>query len=220
MAKRVNPPRSYDSPRRREQADATQSAILDAARALFLNRGYVATSVRAIAERAGVSAATVYQAFGNKRSILSRLVDVSIAGDQAPTPVLNRPWVQALREEPSLDRRVQLLARGGTQILERRAPIDAVVAAAAATDHEIAVLWSQLREQRHAGQARLLELVVGEASLRSGLSRAAAADILYAVGSPETYRSLVDDRGWSTARFERWYAETLLRLLLEAGPME
>ena len=215
MTKRVKPRRSYDSPRRREQADATQGAILDAARALFVERGYVATSVQAIADRARISAATVYQAYGNKRSILARLVDVSIAGDEAPTPVLGRPWVQALREEPDLHSRVRILAREGTQMLGRRAPIDAVVAAAAATDSEIAALWRQMGEERHAGQARLLQLVVGDAGLRPGLTRAAAADVLYAVGSPETYRAMVDDRGWSSARFERWYADTLLRLLFE-----
>lgn len=216
MVKRVNPKRSYESPRRREQADATRRAILDAARALFVERGYVATSVQSIADRAGLSAATVYQAYGNKRSILTRLVDVSIAGDEAPTSVLDRPWVNELREEPDLRRRIAILARHGTQILARRAPIDAVVTAAAATDAEIAALWTHMREQRHAGQARVLDLVAGAAGVRPGLTRAAAADVLYSIGSPETYRALVDDRGWSSARFGRWYADTLLRLLFDA----
>jgi TetR/AcrR family transcriptional regulator, regulator of autoinduction and epiphytic fitness len=209
MTDAVNPRRSYDSPLRREQADATRRAILDTARGLFLERGYVATTVAAIAKRAEVSAATVYQTFGNKRSVLARLVDVSIAGDEAPIPLADRPWVRALREEADLRQRIRILARNGTVILERRAPIDAVVAAAAATDPEIATLWRQMREERHAGQARLLTLVAGEARLRRG-----AADVLYAIGSPETYRSLVEDRGWSPARFERWYAEAIERLLL------
>ena len=209
MTEDVNPRRAYDSPLRREQADATQRAILDAARTLFLERGYVATSIAAIADRADVSAATIYQTFGNKRSVLARLVDVSIAGDAAPVPVADRPWVRTLADEPDLRLRIRALARNGAAILERRAPIDAVVAAAAATDPEIATLWRQMRDERHGGQARLLKLVAGEAPLRRG-----AADVLYAIGSPETYRSLVEDRGWSPARFERWYAEAIERLLL------
>ena len=209
MTDAVNPRRSYDSPLRREQADATQRAVLDAARALFLERGYVATTIAAIADRASVSAATVYQAFGNKRSVLARLVEVSIAGDAAPVAVADRPWVRSLADEPDLRLRVRILARNGAAILERRAPIDAVVAAAAATDPEIATLWRQMREERHAGQARLLKLVAGGASLRRG-----AADVLYAIGSPEAYRSLVVDRGWSAARFERWYAEAIQRLVI------
>ncbi len=210
MADPVNPRRAYDSPLRREQADATRRTILDAARALFLERGYVTTTIQAIADRAEVSAATIYQTFGNKRSVLARLVDISIAGDEAPVPVAERPWVRALRDEPDLRLRIRILARNGAAILERRAPIDAVVAAAAATDTEIATLWRQMRDERHAGQARLLKLVAGGVPLRRR-----AADVLYAIGSPETYRSLVDDRGWSSARFERWYAEAIERLLME-----
>ena len=209
MNRAVNPRRSYDSPLRREQADATQRAILDAARGLFLERGYVATTIAAIADRASVSAATIYQGFGNKRSLLARLVDESIAGDSAPVAVADRPWVQHLREEPDLRKRIRILARNGTAILARRAPIDAVVAAAAATDPEIATLWRQIRDDRHAGQARLLKLVAGDVPVRRE-----AADVLYAIGSPETYRSLVEDRGWSHARFERWYAEAIEGLLL------
>lgn len=209
MTRAVNPRRSYDSPLRREQADATQRAILDAARMLFLERGYVATTIAAIADRASVSAATIYQGFANKRSVLARLVDESIAGDAAPVAVADRPWVRSLRDEPDVRKRVRSLARNGTAILARRAPIDAVVAAAAATDPEIATLWRQTRDERHAGQARLLKLVAGDAPLRRE-----AADVLYAIGSPETYRSLVDDRGWSHARFERWYAEAIEGLLL------
>ncbi len=209
MADPVNPRRAYDSPLRRGQADATRRAILDAARALFLERGYVTTTIQAIADRAEVSEATIYQTFGNKRSVLARLVDISIAGDEAPVPVAERPWVRVLRDEPDLRLRIRILAHNGAAILERRAPIDAVVAAAAATDPEIATLWRQMRDERHAGQARLLKLVTGGVPLRRG-----AADVLYAIGSPETYRSLVDDRGWSPERFERWYAEAIERLLM------
>jgi AcrR family transcriptional regulator len=211
MATAVNPRRSYHSPLRREQADATRHAILEAARALFLERGYVATPIATIADRAEVSPATIYQTFGNKRSVLVRLVDISIAGDEAPIPVADRPWVRALSDEPDLRLRIRILAWNGAAILRRRAPIDAVVASAAATDPEIATLWRQMRDERHAGQARLLKIVAGGVPLRRE-----AADVLYAIGSPETYRAFVVDRGWSPARFERWYAQAIERLLLEA----
>lgn len=76
-------------------------------------------------------------------------------------------------------------------------------------------LWASGKKERHAGQRELLRLVVGRAGLRAGLTLAAAADILFAIGSPETYRLLVVDRGWSGLRFERWYEETLARLLFD-----
>lgn len=169
--------------------------------------------MQGVANRARVSPATVYATFGNKRTLLAALLDVSIAGDDAPIAVLDRGWVDDLRREPDLGRRVVLLAHNGRAILERRAPIDEVLRTAAAIDPEVRSLWEDAREHRRAGQGQLLRLVAGNHGLRDGLSWAAAGDTLYAIGSPETYRLLVIDRGWSAGRFERWYAETLRRLL-------
>jgi AcrR family transcriptional regulator len=215
MNRAVNTRRAYDSPRRQEQARATRRAILDAARDLFVERGYVATTMQAIAARARISPATVYATFTNKRSLLSALVDVSIAGDDAPVPILERAWVRAMRDEQDRLNRLRILARNGRLILERRTPIDEVVRAAAQADPDIRALWEEGKAQRLAGQRELLRIAAGRDGVREGLSRLAALDILYAIGSPETYRLLVIDRGWSADRFEEWYAETLQRLLFD-----
>jgi AcrR family transcriptional regulator len=209
--------RAYESPRRREQARATRAAILEAAGDLFLEHGYVATTMQAIAARAMTSPATVYAAFTNKRSLLSALVDVSISGDDAPVPILDRPWVHELRDEPDLHRRIAILARNGRLILERRAPVDGVVRAAAASDPDIAALWRAGNAQRLAGQRALLRIVARGAGFRDGLGEGDAADTLYALGSPDTYRLLTVDRGWSPVRFERWYRESVTRLLFVDG---
>lgn len=209
----VKPRRRYDSPRRQEQARATRLAILEAARELFVERGYVSTTLQAIAARARISPATVYATFTNKRSLLSALVDVSIAGDDAPVPIVERPWVNEMREESDLRRRIDILARNGRLILERRAAVDEVLRAAADTEPDIAELWREGKAQRLAGQRHLLRLVAGRVGLRNGLSEGDATDILYALGSPETYRLLTVDRGWSAVRFERWYADAMARLL-------
>ena len=215
MKEPVKPRRPYDSPRRREHARDTRRAILDAARTSFIEAGYVATTIEAIAARAGVSPESIYAIFRNKRTLLSALVDVSIAGDDAATPVLQRDWVEAMRADPDPRARLGILVRNGRLILERRSAIDEVVRGAAAADPEIATLWAVGKEQRHAGQLELLRIVVGGTHLRAGLTLAAAADILFAIGSPETYRLLVVDRGWSGSRFERWYEEALARLLFD-----
>lgn len=214
MAGSVKPARTPDFPRRRERARATRIRVLDAARALFIERGYVATTIDAIAERADVSSETIYSTFGNKRSLLSELVDVSIAGDVNATPILERDWVQEMREEPDPRRRLRMLARQGRSILERRSAVDEVVRGAASADPDIAALRDLGKAQRFAGQREFLRIVVGATGLREGMDLETAADILYAVGSPETYRLLVVDRGWSGSRFERWYGDTLERLLL------
>jgi AcrR family transcriptional regulator len=206
--------RRYESPRRREQALATRQAVLDAARELFVEHGYVATTIDAIAERAAVSPETIYATFKNKRSILSRLIDVSMAGDDAPVPILERSWVNEIRDEPDPHRRLRILARNGRLILERTAPIYEVLRGAAAADPEIAALWERNKTQRFTGQRVLLGILTERAPLREGLAANEAADTLFAIGSPETYRLLVVDRHWSPDRFERWYAATLASLLL------
>src|SRR6266545_6571401 len=112
--------RPYDSPRRRDQARATRQAVLDAGRELFIARGYVATTIEAIAALASVSPETIYAVFGSKRALLSELVDVSIAGGDSAPPILDQAWVQEMRAEPDPRRRLAILARNGRAILERR----------------------------------------------------------------------------------------------------
>jgi len=209
--------RPYDSPRRRAQAGATRRAVLEAARALFLEQGYVATTIDAIAAAAAVSPETVYARFGNKRTLLARLVDVSIAGDDDAPPILQQDWVQRMRDEPDVRRRLRILAGNGRAILERRAAVDEVVRGAAAADPEMAALRELGKAQRHAGQQELLRIVMGDASLRTGLDIDSAADVVYALGSPETWQLLVVDRAWTADRFERWYGDAIERLLLDRG---
>ncbi|HEY6567662.1 MAG TPA: helix-turn-helix domain-containing protein [Actinomycetota bacterium] len=188
--------------------------MLESARALFIAHGYVATTIVAIAERAGVSPETVYAVFTTKRALLSSVIDVSITGDDAPVPLLERPWVEAMRLEPEPSARLNLLATNGRRILERITPIYEVLRGAAASDPEIDTMWQRHKAQRAVGQRELIRIVCPEGSLRKGLTVDAAADLLFTIGSPETYQLLTGDRGWSPARFERWYADTLGRLLL------
>ena len=208
--------RSYDSPLRREQASRTRAAVLEAARALFLDQGYAGTTIREVATSAGVSPETVYSVFGNKRAILSALLDVAIAGDDEPVPIIERAWVDELRAAPRIRTRLRILADNGARILERRAPIDALLRSAADADPAIARMRDEAVGRRFAGQQALLRLVIGDESerLRQGLTEAEAADILFAVGSPETWHALVIHRGWTNTAFADWYAETLERQLL------
>lgn len=210
------PRRSYDSPRRREQARATRAAVLAAAGALFVDQGYVATTIEAVARRADVSVETIYAVFGTKRALLVAVVDATIAGDDEPLPVLERPWVRALRGEPDAVRRVAILARNGRAILERIAPIHHALVGAAGAEPAIAEVLDRYTAQRLDAQRVLVRLAVRH-ELRPGLSMRTAIDTVFAIGSPETYRLLVHERGWTPARFEAWYAETLTRLLLDGA---
>lgn len=214
MSSRVKPPRrAYHSPARREQAATTRRRILAAALELFEADGYVATTIGAIGERAAVSQETVYASFGTKRALLGVLIGVTLAGDDADVPILERAWVRRLRDETDPARQLRLLARNGRRILERITPLYVVLQGAAAAEPDVAEALDRYAEQRFAGQRALLDVLIANRRLRPGLSRAKAAEILFGVGSPELYSLLVLGRGWSPARFEAWYADALNRLL-------
>jgi AcrR family transcriptional regulator len=209
--------RPYDAPVRRERARRTRGVILDAAASEFGRHGYVATSVATIARSATVAPETVYATFRSKLGLLQALVGRAVGGDDEPISLLERPWVRELVEEPRLDRRIDRLAREGAAILARRSGVDELVAQAAGADRDAAALLDRSRRERWAGQRRLLEIVVGKGGSGASPSLDAAADILFALGSPEVYRLLVGARGWSEERFTDWYATAIRELIASMG---
>ena len=191
--------------------------MLEAARALFLDRGYGATTVEAISERSEVPQATLYRLFASKQGVLKALLDTSVAGDDEPVPVAERPRVQALlRAEDPADR-LAGLAAVSVDINTRTAPIYRILVSAAGSDPEASVLLDELTAQRHEGQGRFAASLAGSGALRADLTPSEAADVIHALASPEVHRMLVLDRGWSPERFERWLAEALAAQLLEPG---
>lgn len=201
--------RRYTSPRRSAGAAATRAAILDAALDLFIERGYVSTTMEAIAERSQVSPKTVYAAVRNRRGLLAAVLDRAIAGDEQPVPIADRPWVAAMRASPEPSERLVILGREGARILRRRAAIDAVLDRAALVDAEAATLAERTREERRVGQRALLQMAMSPQAVDD-----TAADTLFALGSPEVYRTLTASRGWTHEAFEEWYIELLGRIFL------
>jgi AcrR family transcriptional regulator len=209
--------RRYDAPVRRQRALATRRAIVDAAASEFGRHGYVGTSIATLARVAGVAPETIYATFGTKLALLQALVGRAVGGDDEPVSLLDRAWVRELVNEPHLDRRIERLAREGAAILARRSSVDELVAQAAGADPEAAVLLNQGRQERWAGQRRLLEIIVGEQGTGGARSLDRATDVLFALGSPEVYRLLVGARGWTQERFADWYATAIGDLVASMG---
>lgn len=204
--------RGYRSPRRAAAAEATRGAILDAAFRLFLERGYTSTTMEAIAGQANVSVKTIYALMRNRRGLLRAVLDRAIAGDDAPVPIADRPWVADMRTIPGPADRLAILAREGARILQRRVDIDAVLDRAAIEDADAALLAAQVREERRVGQASLLRLALAPRVVDD-----AAADALFAIGSPEVYRVLTGSRAWTHEAFEAWYGDLLRRIFISEG---
>src|SRR5918994_1146818 len=129
-----------------------RAAVIDAARTLFLERGYGATTVDAISERAEVPPATVYRLFASKHGILKSLLDVSIVGDHANVPMADRPQVQSLVDHPNPREQLAGFVAITAGVNERVAPLYRILVSAAATDPDAAGLLDELTSQRQRGQ--------------------------------------------------------------------
>ena len=192
----------------------TRAAVVDAARSLFLERGYAATTVEAISELADTPQPTVYRLFASKLGILKALLDVSIGGDDDAVAVADRPQVRALLSDPDPHRQLAGFAAMLRELLGRSAPVHRILADAARSDESAAALLAEIARQRQEGQHRVARSLARSKSLRSGLKERDAADIIHALASPEVYGLLVLDRGWSGDRYERWLAAILTDQLL------
>lgn len=192
-------------------------AVVDAARALFLERGYAATTIEAISADSEVPQATVYRLFASKRGILKALLDVSIVGDDNRVPMAERPQVQSLLADPDPGSMVASLVRVAIEVNVRTAEIYRILTSAAASDPDAATLVAELTRQRQQGQGLVARALARRQALRPPLRERDAGDIIHALASPEMYRLLVVDRGWSRKKYEDWLTEALVEQLLP-GP--
>ncbi len=204
------------APLKRVQARTrlARAAVVDAARTLFLERGYGATTIEAISEQADVPVATVYRLFSSKHGILTSLLDVSIAGDDEDVPVAERPHVRSLLEERDPHRQLAGFVTNTAHLNTRVAPLYRILVSAAGTDPDAAALLDELTRQRQQGQRAIARSLARARVLRPDLRERDAADIIHALLSPELYRLLVVDRGWRTDRYERWLTGALVEQLL------
>jgi TetR/AcrR family transcriptional regulator, regulator of autoinduction and epiphytic fitness len=188
-------------------------AVVDAARTLFLERGYVATTIEAISEHSDVPTATVYRLFSSKLGILKALLDTSIAGDDQPLAVQERPDVAALFGAPEPHTLLAGLAGVTTAINQRTNDVYLVLMSAAGSDPAAADLLREIRQQRDRGQGHIARSLSRAHALKPGVRERDAADLIHALMSPEVYRLLVGDRGWTPERYKQWLATTLTQQL-------
>jgi AcrR family transcriptional regulator len=216
MTHAVNRP--YDNSRRQAQVRATRQQIIEAAKALFIEHGYPATTLGAIAAAAGTSLPTLYRLFSCKRALLKTVLDVSFGGDDQPIAFAGRPDVQAARAQSDPAALVRAFARIGRDFMERSSAIMHVLATAAHVDPDAAQLMQEIRRQRHTGQSRIVAALSALDALDPELQFSDAADITYAVLSPDVHRILTTERGWTAAQYEQWLIRSLSLLLRREAP--
>lgn len=215
MESSVNTPRRrYDASRRQAAADETRRRILRAARALFLERGYTATTMPAIADAAEVAVDTLYATIGPKPAIFRLLIETAISGTDDAVPALDREYVRQIHAESDPARKLERYAHAVRMIQGRLAPLVVHLREAARSEPQLAALWQEISSRRAANMRLFAAEIEAAGGLRSGLSIEDAADIIWATNSPEFYLLLVHERGWPPDHFEAWLADSWKRLIL------
>jgi len=201
--------RRYDSTRRQRQALETRRAILDAAAVLFVDPGYAATPLTAVAARAGVAIQTVYAVFGTKRQLLSELVDVTIAGDDQPVALPARPFVAEITALPDPVAKLARFARHLAETNSRQAEVMLALAGAATADADAAAIWRKNLDDRRMGMTAFARDLLGTGAVREGLDLDRVADVLWLAMDVRNYDWLVRQRRWTLDEYQDWYVRTV-----------
>jgi AcrR family transcriptional regulator len=210
--------RPYSSPLRDDQARETSQAIVDAAAALFAEKGYAAVSVDAIASAAGVSRATVFTSVGGKPALLKAAYAAAFgraAGDPGQAmPLVERPRSRAVRAEPTARGYIDAYSALAASIHHHLSGIHRALVEAAAADGEARELMERVLAERRRGADTIVADVRARAPLREGLDLVRAADAVWALIDPTWFHMLVHDRGWTEEQFREWLAHALASELL------
>ena len=208
--------RTYTSSIRAEQSAHTRAVVLAAARALFLEEGgYARTSLSAIAAAAGVSVQTIYNTFGSKAALLKAVYDTTLAGDDEPVPMGQRPEFLAMEREQDPTALLGHYARIGAMLMKRLGPFYARIReGAGAGDPDLTALLETTAKERLVGATEVVESLRKLGPLRPGLTAARARDIVWTHTSYEMWDLLVRQRGWSARAYADYLGSSMSRALL------
>jgi AcrR family transcriptional regulator len=215
MTKRKPPKRTYDASRRQAQANETRHHILEAARKLFIERGYAGATAEAIAAEAGVSAQTIYAIFKNKKKILVSLMNVaSPTGEEDHLPVHERSGAQAVAREPDQRRQIRMFAEIVAYNLYQVAAIFEIMVDAAKIESDFARTVEKLQKQRLQHMTLAIQQIAVKGPFRENMDEARARDTVWTFTSGEVFLMLTRERGWSKEQYVDWLADMLIRALL------
>jgi AcrR family transcriptional regulator len=214
MAKPVKT-RAYQSAVRQEQAARTRARVVEAADALFIERGYVRTTIKDIAQDAGVAADTVYAAFGSKPRVLTAVLDARLA-PAGEASVLDRGEAQHVRDEPDPRRQLQLFAQDMAAVSRRVRPIYEIMRTASAAEPDLAAVFLQMEGQRLNNMRQVVLWLADHSPLRCEIED--GAQTIWALTSPDVGRMFCDRLNWTDDDYAAWLEDSLVRLLLPDPP--
>jgi len=214
MSENVKPRRRYNSAARQRQAEENRRAILAAAREHFLQHGYAGTTVPGVADVAGVSAETVYKAFGPKHELVRALWEHGLEGRGAvPAPERSDALSGAEQDPVALLRGWGQLAK---EVSPEVSPVALLVRDAAAHDAEMAALLDEVDQQRRDRMRVNAQRLDSHGWLKPGVGVDRATDVLWTYTSHQFYELLVLKSGWDIEDYGDFICDSLIAALLGA----
>jgi len=201
--------RQYDASGRRDKARQRRRDVVVAAKDLFEANGFQATTITAVAKRAGVSAEGIYKGFGTKATLAKAVFDFVIAGDDEPVPMAERPESQAIQAEPDVRRKLALYVDGLALRQERSARVQILIRDGRHHDETLRETWQTLMNERLVGMTMFGRHLLDSGQLRDGITVEEVADVLWTYIAVELYELLVLHRGWSLERYATWIARAI-----------
>jgi AcrR family transcriptional regulator len=206
--------RPYRSAKRAEAAATTRARIREAAARLFTEKGYTGTRMKEVAALAGVGERTLYDAFPTKAALFGHTLGVTLAGDEEPVSVPERPETLAIRDEPDPERAIGRTVDQFTDLLERAGDLIMVTVEAAGADPDMRASADAGAEATYGVHLALATALEERGALRPGLDAGTAADTLYALASPHMHQLLRRHRGWTQDAYRAWLRRVLIAELL------
>jgi AcrR family transcriptional regulator len=203
--------RAYKSPARERQADDTRRRIVAASRELLMAEGYDGMTIEAIAQKAEVSAPSIYANYKSKAGILAELMDQSSYGPAY------QDTVREAHGTPDPEARLRVAARIARSVHEAQGAAFDLLRGAGVVAPELAKLEQQREALRYKRQEGLITYLRDAGRLRRELQDGPARDVLWMLTGRDIYRSLVRERRWSPEQYERWLADALVQSLMTTG---
>ena len=208
----VKTSRVYSSKVRDEQARRTRMRIVQAADELFCGRGYAMTTMKDIAEAAGVARDTVHAVFGTKAALIPAIIDLRLVPDESVLNVADSPEGQRVMSETDPARQIELFAEFITKLNDGLRPVFEMLRGAALTEPEVAGLLVTVEKSRMVNMRRYAKWFAARGPLRMSTKR--AGETIFTIVSPDVGRLLRDELGWTRKQHADWIADTLQRTLL------
>lgn len=184
----------------RNRVEATRTKVVDAARPMFVELGYLETTMAGLAAAAGVAVQTLYLSFGSKAAVLEAVLAIDVP---------DHPSGSELAAEPDGPTALTAYVGATAAAVARQYPLAAVLRAAAA-DPDPAALLQRSRRDALAAHARAVDELAERPGFTVLVSMQRATEMTAALLAPETFGLLVAEQGWPVSDWADWVAQHLV----------